>query len=110
MHTHVNTHYSTIHTVSHSPPPSLPPLPGESYQVEVQYRLHHYGHFPATMYFEFCPDQPGSKSFCILREMEAWARGALGVELGPVEPYRPYQAAIRRPVNTVIVEGERPER
>ncbi|XP_046881375.1 putative helicase mov-10-B.1 isoform X1 [Hypomesus transpacificus] len=83
--------------------------PGESYKVEVQYRLHHYGHFPATMYFEFFPDRPGSKPFCILREMEAWARGALGVELGPVEPYRPYQVAIRRPVNTVIVEGERPE-
>uniref|UniRef100_A0AAQ5ZBM9 RNA helicase n=1 Tax=Amphiprion ocellaris TaxID=80972 RepID=A0AAQ5ZBM9_AMPOC len=36
---------------------------GESYEVVVRYTLNHYGYFPATMYFEFCPDPPGSAPF-----------------------------------------------
>uniref|UniRef100_A0A667WMC0 RNA helicase n=1 Tax=Myripristis murdjan TaxID=586833 RepID=A0A667WMC0_9TELE len=80
--------------------------PGERTDV---YRLNHYGHFPATMYFEFCPDLPGSKPFCIVREMEAAARTQLGVELGPVAPYRPYQVVTYKPVSNVIVEGVPPE-
>lgn len=83
--------------------------PGERYDVEVHYRLSCYGHFPATMYFEFSPDPPGSKPFCIVREMEAVARSPLAVELGPVAPYKPYQAATYKPVNTVTVEGEPPK-
>ncbi|XP_071375974.1 putative helicase mov-10-B.1 isoform X1 [Centroberyx affinis] len=83
--------------------------PGESYEVVVQYSLNHYGHFPATMYFEFCPELPGSKPFCIVREMEAAARTPLAVELGPSAPYKPYQVATYKPVSTVIVEGVPPE-
>uniref|UniRef100_A0A673ZRL7 RNA helicase n=1 Tax=Salmo trutta TaxID=8032 RepID=A0A673ZRL7_SALTR len=81
--------------------------------VCVHYWLHHYGHFPATMYFEFCTesDPPGSsKPFCIVREMEASARTHLAVELGPFAPFKPYQVAPYKPVDTVIVEGEPPER
>uniref|UniRef100_A0A8C7D8R6 RNA helicase n=1 Tax=Oncorhynchus kisutch TaxID=8019 RepID=A0A8C7D8R6_ONCKI len=87
--------------------------PGESYDVEVHYWLHHYGHFPATMYFEFCTESnpPGSsKPFCIVREMEASARTHLAVELGPFAPFKPCQVAPYKPVDTVIVEGEPPER
>uniref|UniRef100_A0A8C7F5C9 RNA helicase n=1 Tax=Oncorhynchus kisutch TaxID=8019 RepID=A0A8C7F5C9_ONCKI len=87
----------------------LPPL----YDVEVHYWLHHYGHFPATMYFEFCTESnpPGSsKPFCIVREMEASARTHLAVELGPFAPFKPCQVAPYKPVDTVIVEGEPPER
>uniref|UniRef100_A0A672ZG45 RNA helicase n=1 Tax=Sphaeramia orbicularis TaxID=375764 RepID=A0A672ZG45_9TELE len=65
--------------------------PGESYEVVVRYLMNHYGYFPATMYFEFCPDLPGSVPFCIVREIEAVARTPLAVELGPVAPYRPFQ-------------------
>ncbi|KAM6980838.1 putative helicase mov-10-B.1 [Aplochiton taeniatus] len=83
--------------------------PGESYEVEVHYRLNYYGHFPATMYFEFSPDPPGSKPFCIVREMEAVARSPLAGVLGPVAPYKPYQAAMYKPVNTVTVEGQPPK-
>uniref|UniRef100_A0A8C7NES8 RNA helicase n=1 Tax=Oncorhynchus mykiss TaxID=8022 RepID=A0A8C7NES8_ONCMY len=86
---------------------------GESYDVEVHYWLHHYGHFPATMYFEFCTesDPPGSsKPFCIVREMEASARTHLAVELGPFAPFKPCQVVPYKPVDTVIVEGEPPER
>ncbi|XP_041811417.1 putative helicase mov-10-B.2 [Chelmon rostratus] len=83
--------------------------PGESYEVVVRYMLNHYGYFPATMYFEFCPDVPGSAPFCIVREMEALARTPLAVELGPVSPYKPFQVVTYKPVNTVIVEGVPPE-
>lgn len=65
------------------------------------------------MYFEFCTesDPPGSsKPFCIVREMEASARTHLAVELGPFAPFKPYQVAPYKPVDTVIVEGEPPER
>ncbi|XP_054473304.1 putative helicase mov-10-B.1 [Anoplopoma fimbria] len=83
--------------------------PGESYEVLVRYTLNHFGHFPATMYFEFCPDLPESVPFCIVREMEAVARTPLAVELGPVSPYKPFQVVTYKPVNTVIVEGVPPE-
>ncbi|XP_028262753.1 putative helicase mov-10-B.1 [Parambassis ranga] len=83
--------------------------PGESYDVVVRYMLNHYGYFPATMYFEFCPDVHGSVPFCIVREMEATARTALAVELGPVAPYKPFQAVTYKPVDTVVVEGVPPE-
>ncbi|KAM7423013.1 hypothetical protein PAMA_010850 [Pampus argenteus] len=82
--------------------------PGESYEVQVQYKLNQYGYFPATMYFEFCPDLPGSVPFCIVREIEAAARTPLAVELGPVAPYKPFQVARCKPVETVIVEGVPP--
>uniref|UniRef100_A0A8C4IA42 RNA helicase n=1 Tax=Dicentrarchus labrax TaxID=13489 RepID=A0A8C4IA42_DICLA len=65
--------------------------PGESYEVMVRYMLNHYGYFPATMYFEFCPDVPGPVPFCIVREMEALTRTPLAAELGPVSPYKPFQ-------------------
>ncbi|XP_039972013.1 putative helicase mov-10-B.2 [Xiphias gladius] len=83
--------------------------PGESYEVVVRYVLNHYGHFPATMYFEFCPDLPGSVPFCIVREMEAVARTPLAVKLGPVAPYKPFQVVTHKSVETVIVEGVPPE-
>ncbi|XP_070704660.1 putative helicase mov-10-B.1 [Pempheris klunzingeri] len=83
--------------------------PGESYEVVVRYMLNHYGYFPATMYFEFCPDAPGSAPFCIVREIQAAARTPLGVELGPVAPYKPFQVVTYKRVNTVIVEGVPPE-
>ncbi|KAJ0068634.1 hypothetical protein NL108_010303, partial [Boleophthalmus pectinirostris] len=82
--------------------------PGEVYEVKVLYRLSHYGYFPATMYFEFCPELPGSVPFCIVREIEGAARTPLAVELGPVAPYKPFQAVTYRPVDTVIVDGVPP--
>ncbi|KAK5872123.1 hypothetical protein PBY51_012852 [Eleginops maclovinus] len=84
--------------------------PGESYEVVVRYKLKHYGFFPATMYFEFCPDLPGSVPFCIVREMEAEARTPLAVELGPVSPYKPYKGVTYRRAGRVIVEGVPPEK
>uniref|UniRef100_A0A8D3CXF4 RNA helicase n=1 Tax=Scophthalmus maximus TaxID=52904 RepID=A0A8D3CXF4_SCOMX len=76
---------------------------GESYEVVVRYTLNHYGYFPATMYFEFCPEQPGSKPFCIVREMVAAARTPLAMELGPVAPYKPFQVVTYKSVKTMIL-------
>ncbi|KAK7916467.1 hypothetical protein WMY93_012228 [Mugilogobius chulae] len=83
--------------------------PGDVYEVKVLYRLSHYGYFPATMYFEFCPQLPGSVPFCIVREIESAARTPLAAELGPVSPYKPFQAVTYKPVDTVIVDGVPPE-
>uniref|UniRef100_A0A669B551 RNA helicase n=1 Tax=Oreochromis niloticus TaxID=8128 RepID=A0A669B551_ORENI len=83
--------------------------PGESYEVKVKYILNHYGYFPATMYFEFCPDLPGSVPFCIVREIEAAAQTPLAVELGPVAPYKPFRVAAYKPVDTIIVDGVPPD-
>uniref|UniRef100_A0A671YY95 RNA helicase n=1 Tax=Sparus aurata TaxID=8175 RepID=A0A671YY95_SPAAU len=83
---------------------SLLPLSptGESYEVLVRYKLSHFGYFPATMYFEFCPDLPASAPFCIVREVEAIASTPLAVELGPVSPYKPFQKGKYRAANLVI--------
>ncbi|XP_030585585.1 putative helicase mov-10-B.1 [Archocentrus centrarchus] len=83
--------------------------PGESYDVVVRYMLNHYGHFPATMYFEFCPDLPASAPFCIVREIEAAAHTPLAVELGPVAPYKPFRVDTYKPVDSIIVDGVPPE-
>ncbi|XP_069004395.1 putative helicase mov-10-B.1 [Embiotoca jacksoni] len=83
--------------------------PGESYEVVVRYTLNHFGYFPAMMYFEFCPGLPGSVPFCIVREMEAAALTPLAVELGPVAPYKPYQAVTYKALHTMVVDGVPPE-
>uniref|UniRef100_A0A8C1G729 RNA helicase n=1 Tax=Cyprinus carpio TaxID=7962 RepID=A0A8C1G729_CYPCA len=87
--------------------------PGESYVVEVHYKIHHQGHFPATMYFEFCPeaDPPGTaKPFCIVREVEAVVQSGLAETLGPESPYNPKQNRRLRPENRILEEGVPPER
>uniref|UniRef100_A0A672QYN5 RNA helicase n=1 Tax=Sinocyclocheilus grahami TaxID=75366 RepID=A0A672QYN5_SINGR len=86
--------------------------PDESYAVEVHYKVHHHGHFPATMYFEFCPeaDPPGSaKPFCIVRELEAVVQSGLAETLGPESPYNPKQNRRLRPEKRIVEEGVPPE-
>ncbi|XP_048054939.1 putative helicase mov-10-B.2 [Megalobrama amblycephala] len=86
--------------------------PGESYVVEVRYNVHHHGHFPATMYFEFCPeaDPPGTaKPFCVVRELEAVVQTGLAGTLGPESPYNPKQNRRLRPENRIVEEGVPPE-
>uniref|UniRef100_A0A8C7LVX8 RNA helicase n=1 Tax=Oncorhynchus mykiss TaxID=8022 RepID=A0A8C7LVX8_ONCMY len=69
-----------------------------------------------------CPGEKKSSTICLnalsklsefirlLREMEASARTHLAVELGPFAPFKPCQVVPYKPVDTVIVEGEPPER
>lgn len=87
-------------------------LLAESYAVEVHYKVHHHGHFPATMYFEFCPeaDPPGSaKPFCIVRELEAVVQTGLAETLGPESPYNPKQNRRLRPEKRIVEIGVPPE-
>ncbi|XP_026778492.3 putative helicase mov-10-B.1 isoform X1 [Pangasianodon hypophthalmus] len=86
--------------------------PGESYAVEVKYQARHYGCFPATMYFEFCPESESSdppKPFCIVREIEAVVHTQLGTELGPTSQYRARQKGQKRPKDRLVEEGVPPE-
>ncbi|KAG7477792.1 hypothetical protein MATL_G00073410 [Megalops atlanticus] len=84
--------------------------PGDHYEIEVQFRSHHIGCFPATMAFEFKPDPLAkAKPFYIVRFLEAVARTKLAADLGPVAPYKPYQASTCKPVDTMVEEGEPPE-
>ncbi|KAG1963131.1 helicase MOV-10 [Pimephales promelas] len=86
--------------------------PGENYVVEVHYNIHHHGHFPATMYFEFCPeaDPPGpAKPFCIVRELEAVVQTGLAETLGPESPYNPKQNRRLRSENRIVEEGVPPK-
>ncbi|XP_051562486.1 putative helicase mov-10-B.1 isoform X2 [Myxocyprinus asiaticus] len=86
--------------------------PGEHYVVEVHYKVHHHGHFPATMYFEFCPESEPpetAKPFCIVRELEAVVQSQLAAQLGPESPYNPKQNRRLRPKNRIVEEGVPPE-
>lgn len=88
-------------------------MPGESYAVEVKYQARHYGYFPATVYFEFCPESDSAdppKAFCIVREIEAVVCSQLGTELGPTRPYRAREKGKKRPKDRVVEEGVPPER
>ncbi|KAA0712698.1 putative helicase mov-10-B.1 [Triplophysa tibetana] len=87
--------------------------PDESYTVEVHYNVQFHGHFPATMYFEFCPESepPGAaKPFCIVRELEAVVQTPLAAELGPKSPYNPKQNRRHRPGYRIVEVGVPPER
>lgn len=61
------------------------------------------------MYFEFLHDG-GSPPFCIIREMEASTKTPLTDMLGPVSPYKGVRVGAKSHVQTVEVEGERPEK
>ncbi|KAJ8399528.1 hypothetical protein AAFF_G00409390 [Aldrovandia affinis] len=84
--------------------------PGDRYEIEVQFLSLHIGCFPATLAFEFKPNPlANTKPFYIVRFLEAVSRTKLTMELGPIAPYKPYQASTYRPVDTIVEEGEPPE-
>lgn len=69
------------------------------------------GFYPATLAFEFKPDlEPSSTAFHIVRYIEAQCITALGLELGPIAPYKPRSLPAWTPeVDYTIVDGQRPE-
>nr|XP_020485088.1 putative helicase mov-10-B.1 [Labrus bergylta] len=84
--------------------------PDESYEVDVRYTPEHYGYYPTTMYFEFCPELQKSVPFCIVRDIEAFARRTqLAVELGPEAPYKAIQAVTYKPIETMVMYPVPPE-
>ncbi|MGH0176189.1 UNVERIFIED_CONTAM: hypothetical protein FKN15_072115 [Acipenser sinensis] len=84
--------------------------PGDTYTIQVSCLSSHYGYFPVTVVFEFRPHLSGDpKPFYIVRMLAGVANSALSKELGPTSPYKPYQNAIRRPINIHVEEGLVPE-
>ncbi|XP_056278748.1 putative helicase mov-10-B.2 [Pseudoliparis swirei] len=85
--------------------------PGDTYEVQVNFRCSLVGFYPATLAFEFKPDlQPSTAAFHIVRFIEAHCMTALGRELAPVAPYKPRSLpAWTPPANYTIVDGQRPE-
>ncbi|TVK90475.1 putative RNA helicase SDE3 [Bagarius yarrelli] len=85
--------------------------PGESCSVEVKFHARYHGHFPATIYFEFCRETGSSNSpkpFCIVREIEAVVHTKLGTELGPTSQYKSRQKGQKRPKDRVVEDGVPP--
>lgn len=81
--------------------------PGDNYEVRVHCLAKYYGYFPITVVFEF--SCTGCGNFCIGRFLSAVSNGSLAEELGPTAPYKPYQAAIQRPITYLDDEGVPPE-
>ncbi|XP_036388728.1 putative helicase mov-10-B.1, partial [Megalops cyprinoides] len=84
--------------------------PGDSYEVQVQFRSVYAGFFPATMAFEFKPESSAScKPFHIVRYVEVMCSSSLAMALAPVAPYKPTPAAPKRVITFLLEEGEQPE-
>lgn len=89
------------------------PPSDERYDLAVRFNLNQCGYFPATICFEFQPDQPKPERFCIIRKIEATVQSSLGeklgVELGPVAPYRPFHWTKSKSAPTNVVMGIPPQ-
>ncbi|XP_054905535.1 putative helicase mov-10-B.1 [Poeciliopsis prolifica] len=85
--------------------------PGDSYEIEVRIRSELVGYFPATLAFEFKPDlEPTTTAFHIVRIIEARCITSLGLELGPVAPYKPQSLPAFTPDHDYrIIDGQPPE-
>ncbi|XP_070695391.1 putative helicase mov-10-B.2 [Pempheris klunzingeri] len=85
--------------------------PGDSYEIQVHFNCSSVGFYPATLAFEFKPDQqPSSAAFHIVRFIEARCITALGLELAPIAPYKPRSLPAWTPeVDYTVVDGQRPE-
>ncbi|KAJ7331778.1 hypothetical protein JRQ81_013958 [Phrynocephalus forsythii] len=87
--------------VSERPPLRLPP--GAACQIWVHCLTKNYGAFHLTLKFEFTSEQTGA--FAIGRFVSAVCNSKLAEELGPTDPYQPYQAKLRRPQMVTIEDG-----
>ncbi|OXB73648.1 UNVERIFIED_CONTAM: hypothetical protein H355_017070 [Colinus virginianus] len=80
--------------------------PGGVYPIQVRCLTTHNGFFRAVVMFEFSKEPDGP--FSIGRSIAAIAQSQLARELGPSEPYRPYQANLQRPITVVTEDGMPP--
>ncbi|KAI9530694.1 hypothetical protein NQZ68_000185 [Dissostichus eleginoides] len=84
--------------------------PGESYNIQVNFRCSLVGFYPATLAFEFKEDLQSSSAFHIVRYIEAQCVTALGLELAPVAPYKPLPLPAWTPEEYFLIEdGQKPE-
>ncbi|NXL30886.1 SDE3 helicase, partial [Glaucidium brasilianum] len=80
---------------------------GGSYPIQVRCLATCNGYFHAVVVFEFTkePDEP----FSIGRVIAAIAESQLAKDLGPSEPFQPYQASLQQPVTVITEDGIPPD-
>uniref|UniRef100_A0A8C6X6Q3 RNA helicase n=1 Tax=Naja naja TaxID=35670 RepID=A0A8C6X6Q3_NAJNA len=77
--------------------------PGSVHEIPITCRVPDYGFFPVAMQFNFTSEQTGK--FHIGRFVQAVANSKLAEQLGPSEPYQPYQAKLHKPQFRSIEDG-----
>ncbi|XP_034270184.1 helicase MOV-10 [Pantherophis guttatus] len=82
-------------------PVKLPP--GSVLEIPITCEVPDYGFFHVTMQFDFTSEQTGE--FHIGRFVQAVANTELAKQLGPSEPYQPYQAKLHKPQFRSIEDG-----
>uniref|UniRef100_A0A8C5RGE4 RNA helicase n=1 Tax=Laticauda laticaudata TaxID=8630 RepID=A0A8C5RGE4_LATLA len=82
-------------------PVKLPP--GSVHEIPITCGVQDYGFFDVTMQFNFTSEQTGK--FHIGRFVQAVANTELAQQLGPTEPYQPYQAKLHKPQFRSIEDG-----
>ncbi|KAK9404575.1 putative helicase MOV-10 [Crotalus adamanteus] len=85
-------------------PVKLPP--GSVHAIPIMCLVPDYGFFEVTMEFDFTSEQTGK--FSIGRFVQAVANSKLAQQLGPSEPYQPYQVKLHKPQFRSIEDGFRP--
>ncbi|XP_013921851.1 PREDICTED: putative helicase MOV-10 [Thamnophis sirtalis] len=92
--------------VSEEPLPVKLPS-GSIYVIPITCAVPDYGFFHVTMQFDFTSEQTGN--FHIGRFVQAVANTELAKQLGPSEPYQPYQAKLHKPQFRSIEDGVPPD-
>ncbi|XP_026530953.1 putative helicase MOV-10 [Notechis scutatus] len=82
-------------------PVKLPP--GSVHEIPITCGVQDYGFYNVTMQFNFTSEQTGK--FHIGRFVQAVANTELAQQLGPSEPYQPYQAKLHKPQFRSIEDG-----
>ncbi|XP_070601729.1 helicase MOV-10 isoform X2 [Erythrolamprus reginae] len=81
--------------------------PGLVHEIQITCEVPDYGFFQVTMQFDFTSEQTGD--FHIGRFVQAVAKTKLAEQLGPSEPYQPYQAKLHKPQFRSIEDGFPPD-
>ncbi|XP_025018774.1 putative helicase MOV-10 isoform X1 [Python bivittatus] len=82
-------------------------LPGSVHSVLITCQVPDNGFFHVTMRFDFTSEQTGE--FIIGRFVDAVASTKLEKQLGPSEPYQPYQVKLHKPQLITIEDGFPPD-
>ncbi|XP_054251935.1 helicase MOV-10 [Indicator indicator] len=77
--------------------------PGSKYPVQVRCQATCNGYSHAVVVFEFTKES--QEHFTIGLYIAAVAESQLAKDLGPSEPFQPYQAGLRRPVTVITEDG-----
>ncbi|NXH13075.1 SDE3 helicase, partial [Bucco capensis] len=81
--------------------------PGDTYPIQVRCLTTCNGFFHTVVVFEFTKEP--QECFSIGRHVAAVAESQLAKELGPSEPFQPYQASLRHSVTVITEDGIPPD-